>query len=47
MVLMMARIRAAITKLAWSGMAAAESEEAGVELQNYFSNANTTGGRFE
>src|SRR5208282_2502559 len=25
---------------AWAGMAAAESEEAGQELQNYFSNAN-------
>ncbi len=30
---------------AWAGTAAAESEEAGVELQNYFSNANTTGGQ--
>jgi hypothetical protein len=30
---------------AWSGIAAAESEEAGRELQNYFSNANTTGGQ--
>ncbi|MGA3229837.1 MAG: hypothetical protein ABSD51_07830, partial [Candidatus Binatus sp.] len=27
---------------AWSGMAAAEEEEAGQELQNYFSNANVT-----
>jgi hypothetical protein len=34
----------AIAMFAWSGMAAAESEEAGVELQSYFSNANTTGG---
>src|SRR5579862_874516 len=30
---------------AWSGKPAAESEEAGVELQSYFSNANTTGGQ--
>ena len=30
---------------AWAGIAAAESEEAGTELQNYFSNANTTGGQ--
>src|SRR5579862_7343277 len=29
---------------AWSGIAAAESEESGQELQSYFSNANTTGG---
>ena len=29
----------------WSGMLAAESEEAGQELQSYFSNANTTGGQ--
>jgi len=29
----------------WAGMAAAESEEAGLELQNYFSNAHTTGGQ--
>ncbi len=36
---------AAVAMLAWSGMAAAESEEVGVELQNYFSNANTTGGQ--
>jgi hypothetical protein len=28
----------------WCGIAAAESEEAGLELQTYFSNANTTGG---
>jgi hypothetical protein len=28
----------------WASTAAAESEEAGVELQSYFSNANTTGG---
>ncbi len=27
---------------AWSGMAVAEEEEAGQELQNYFSNANVT-----
>ncbi|MFZ0246680.1 MAG: hypothetical protein WAL68_13475, partial [Candidatus Binatus sp.] len=27
---------------AWAGMAAAEEEEAGQELQNYFSNANVT-----
>ena len=32
----------AIAMFAWSGMAAAESEEVGVELQNYFSNANVT-----
>jgi hypothetical protein len=30
---------------AWWGIAAAESEEAGEELQNYFSNANTSGGQ--
>ncbi len=30
---------------AWAGVAAAESEEAGAELQNYFSNAHTTGGQ--
>jgi hypothetical protein len=30
---------------AWSGIAAAESEETGQELQSYFSNANTTGGQ--
>jgi hypothetical protein len=30
---------------AWPGIAAAESEEAGQELQSYFSNANTTGGQ--
>src|ERR1039458_7962132 len=30
---------------AWAGIAAAESEEARPELQNYFSNANTTGGQ--
>src|SRR5580700_11017302 len=30
---------------AWSGKPAAESEESGVELQSYFSNANTTGGQ--
>jgi hypothetical protein len=35
----------AIATFAWSGRAAAESEEAGQELQNYFSNANTTGGQ--
>src|SRR5579863_4703657 len=35
----------AIAMFAWSGMAGAESEEAGVELQSYFSNANTTGGQ--
>jgi len=35
----------AIAMFAWSGMAAAESEESGVELQSYFSNANTTGGQ--
>ena len=35
----------AIAMFAWSGMAAAESEEVGTELQNYFSNANTTGGQ--
>ena len=29
----------------WAGTAAAESEEAGVELHNYFSNAHTTGGQ--
>src|SRR5271166_245400 len=29
----------------WAGMAAAESEEAGTELENYFSNAHTTGGQ--
>src|SRR5579862_4947757 len=29
----------------WVGIAAAESEEAGQELQSYFSNANTTGGQ--
>ena len=29
----------------WAGMAAAESEQAGTELQTYFSNANTTGGQ--
>jgi hypothetical protein len=28
----------------WTGIAAAESEEAGQELETYFSNANTTGG---
>ena len=38
-------LAAAIATFAWSGMAAAESEEAGQELQNYFSNANTTGGQ--
>src|SRR5208282_4891158 len=32
----------AIATLGWSGMAAAEEEEAGQELQNYFSNANVT-----
>ena len=37
--------RRTIATFAWSGMAAAESEEAGTELQNYFSNANTTGGQ--
>ncbi len=35
----------AVAMLALSGMAAAESEEVGPELQNYFSNANTTGGQ--
>src|SRR5208283_336000 len=35
----------AIATFAWSGIAAAESEEAGQELQNYFSNAETTGGQ--
>ena len=35
-------LAAAIAMFAWSGMAAAESEEAGVELQTYFSNANVT-----
>jgi hypothetical protein len=30
---------------AWSGIVWAESEEAGRELQSYFSNANTTGGQ--
>ncbi len=34
----------AIATFGWSGMAAAESEETGTELQNYFSNASTTGG---
>src|SRR5271166_2462118 len=29
----------------WAGLSGAESEEAGQELQNYFSNANTTGGQ--
>ena len=38
-------LTAAIASFAWPGMAAAESEEAGTELQNYFSNANTTGGQ--
>ncbi|MGC2761212.1 MAG: hypothetical protein WA206_07870, partial [Candidatus Binatus sp.] len=33
-------LAAAIATFAWSGMAAAEEEEAGQELQNYFSNAN-------
>ncbi len=32
----------AIATLGWSGMAAAEEEEAGQELQNNFSNANVT-----
>ena len=35
----------AIATFGWSGMAAAESEEAGTELQNYFSNANSSGGQ--
>ena len=35
----------ALATFAWSGMAAAEPEEFGTELQNYFSNANTTGGQ--
>ena len=34
----------AVASFAWSSIAAAEDEEAGEELQNYFSNANTTGG---
>jgi len=34
----------AIATFGWSSMAAAESEEYGQELQNYFSNASTTGG---
>jgi hypothetical protein len=34
----------AIATFGWSGRAAAESEEYGTELQNYFSNASTTGG---
>ena len=38
-------LTAAIASFAWPGMAAAESEEAGTELQNYFSNAGTTGGQ--
>src|SRR5579862_5321660 len=29
----------------WTGVGAPESEEAGQELQSYFSNANTTGGQ--
>jgi hypothetical protein len=33
-----------IATFAWSGMAAAESEEYGTELQNYFSNANAGAG---
>ncbi len=41
----MIMLTAAIATFAWSGIAAAESEEAGQELQNYFSNANTTGGQ--
>src|SRR5271166_3350512 len=38
-------LAAAVATLAWAGMAAAESEEAGEEVQNYFSNAHTTGGQ--
>src|SRR5208282_3248941 len=34
----------AVCVAVWAGIAAAESEEAGLELQDYFSNANTTGG---
>ncbi len=34
----------AIATFGWSSRAAAESEEYGTELQNYFSNASTTGG---
>ena len=33
-------LAAAIATFAWSGMAAAEPEEYGTELQNYFSNAS-------
>ena len=35
----------ALATFALSGRAAAESEEYGTELQNYFSNANTKGGQ--
>jgi len=38
-------LAAAVATLAWAGMAAAESEEAGEEVQNYFSFAHTTGGQ--
>jgi len=34
----------AIATFGWSGVAAAEEEEYGTELQNYFSNASTSGG---
>src|SRR5579863_7585309 len=38
-------LAAAVATLVSAGIAVAESEEAGQELQNYFSNANTTGGQ--
>ncbi len=43
----MIMLAAAIATFAWSGMAAAESEEFGTELQNYFSNANAPAGALE